>query len=279
MSLYMNRSKSARSTGDASSTATTTVRLIPNPNPPPHTNYSFLPAAARDFIERLLAYSPSIRMPPSAALEHPWLVAFEALATHVPLGNLPPADTHYSQSQLHNSQGSSQEADADAAMELADASMREAPPPGSQPLPGLPGAFPQSQPLQRRADVLLAQSQQERGVDDLVYSDGEDEDDGLSAGPSTVRGKKRKALDFEGSLTPMEEEEEEEEDGEEDPNAMAVSPRKPAARVGAGRGRGAASGRPPRKMVVARGPKRASVPASATRRSERLGNGTPAKGK
>lgn len=221
-------------------------------------------------------------MPPSAALEHPWLIEFENLATHVPLGNLPPVDSQYSQLQLHNSQGSSQDADADAPMEPADGvdadadtSMREEPQPGSQPLPGLPGAFPQSQPLMRRADVLLAQSQQERGPEEIVYSDDENDDVNNNAGPG-ARGTKRKALEFEGSLTPMEEEEESDE--EEDPNAMPVSPQRPAAR--GGRGRGAASGRPVRKMFATRGAKRApATTTSGTRRSERLGNGTPGKGK
>lgn len=215
-----------------------------------------------------------MRMPPSAALEHAWLAGFEDLAAQVPLGKLPPVDSQYSQEHLPDSQGSAEaDADADAPMDGApdpvdvDASMREEPLPGSQ-LPGLPGSFPQSQPIQRRVDVLLAQSQQERGEDeDLVYSDDE-ETNGGDAVPGT-RGTKRKALEFEGSLTPMEEEE------SEDPDAMLMSPRKPARTAR----RGGAGGQPPRKQVVQRGAKRATTTAGGTRRSERIGNGTPGKPK
>ncbi|KZT65380.1 kinase-like protein [Daedalea quercina L-15889] len=241
----------------------------------------FLPsAAASDFIQRLLAFSPTGRMPPSAALEHPWLAGYHHLATDVPLGNIPDVDSQYSQSQLHNPHVDDADADADASMDSGhaepngeNAAMNEEPQMGSQ-LPGLPGAYPQSQQLQRRVDVLQAQSQQEHGDEDIVYS----EDEGVGADESALaesdgRGTKRKALVFEGSLTPMEEEE-----SEDDANAMPVSPRPTRTSGATRRARGAAAGasRPPRSGTARGGRKTAtSTTPNGTRRSERLVNGTP----
>ncbi|TFY55453.1 hypothetical protein EVJ58_g8242 [Rhodofomes roseus] len=167
------------------------------------------------------------------------------------------------------------DADADASMDSGhaetnggDSQMHEEPPVGSQ-LPGLPGAYPQSQQLQRRSVALLQQLQQERGEEEVVVSEDEGVGEDEPVGP-LVRGTKRKAaLVFEGSLTPMEEE-------EEDPNAMPVSPRAVRTAPAHGRkARGAAgpSTHPPRANTTRGGRDAAGTTPNGTRRSERLVNG------
>ncbi|KAH9838995.1 Pkinase-domain-containing protein [Rhodofomes roseus] len=233
--------------------------------------------AARDFIERLLEFSPQTRMPPSSSLEHPWLIPYRWLAANVPLGNaIPPADSQYSQSaHFDAAEDDNANADADASMDSGhaetnggDSQMHEEPPVGSQ-LPGLPGAYPQSQQLQRRSVALLQQLQQERGEEEVVVSEDEGVGEDEPVGP-LVRGTKRKAaLVFEGSLTPMEEE-------EEDPNAMPVSPRAVRTAPAHGRkARGAAgpSTQPPRANTTRGGRNAAGTTPNGTRRSERLVNG------
>ncbi|CDO76220.1 hypothetical protein BN946_scf184894.g9 [Trametes cinnabarina] len=246
-----------------------------------------------DFIRRLLEYDPRKRMTLSDAREHPWMHEQATLRGGV---------------QNHRRTASPEPANAGA----IDASMRSVvsdgmaldPPPAAlevaAPEPHVGGTpltasqdLPDSQEsemggavvtrhasrLQRRANVITqanevgfalpgpSQEMQERAA--------ADDDD------AHARGNKRKAaLDFDASLTPMEEADDENEEPSSDP---APAPRRGRA-AGAKKGRGAkkAAANPPaakrgRRAVAAAAADGENVDAAGRRRSTRLTGPSPRK--
>lgn len=145
--------------------------------------------------------------------------------------------------------------------------------------------------LRRRVDVILSahtrgeelpspsQEMRERAAAEEAQDENEN-----GAGPSRAN-KRKAALDFEGSLTPMEEEEEDEE--EEEP---APTPARGRGAPAAKRGRGAGTKKAGAATPAKRGRGRAAASAVAApplvstngddvglRRSHRLNQGTPVK--
>ncbi|EMD33747.1 hypothetical protein CERSUDRAFT_125997 [Gelatoporia subvermispora B] len=233
-------------------------------------------SAAEHFVRRLLDYEPRSRLTLNAARDHPWLCMQKQQAilagtyrerTASPEPRPIPVDASmYSVLEDETSEPIDEEPmDAEPTYSQGSApSQQSGPSQGathsehSTPR-AIPGAFPTSQSdgdnrtssrLQRRANVTAAS--QETGNDPLDVSVDEAIDSASVDGPSTLSSqapRKRKAsLDFEASLTPMEEEEEEEEE-ESDEQPMANGRRRgraaAATPVTPRRGRGTRARPPP----------------------------------
>ncbi|OSD06682.1 Pkinase-domain-containing protein [Trametes coccinea BRFM310] len=244
---------------------------------------------AEDFIRRLLEYNPRQRMTLTAAREHPWLheqaVLRGGVQNHRRTASPDPAPTAEIDASMRSVASEGMALDPPANEMVLEPHVGGTPLIASQGLPDGPesdmkGALVtrHASRLQRRANVISqanedglplpgpSQEMQERVVA------AEDEE-------TPSRGNKRKAaLDFDASLTPMEEEDEEKEDATSDSAAPQPARR---GRGAAKKGRGAAKKAPANPPTAKKG-RRALAEAeilegevNGRRRSARLGVAGP----
>ncbi|CCL98200.1 uncharacterized protein FIBRA_00194 [Fibroporia radiculosa] len=231
---------------------------------------------AESFLRRLLEYEATNRMTPAAAREHPWLAEEYAKAppeVYRDRTESPEPEPARQDASMASLQPEDVVMDADAAH--GDARMDEEPTDNitaSQSVQ-IPGAYPQSQQpgnsglkreaskLQRRADVILEKQLEQ---EEVVDSDSEPQQ-------ADQENLKRKAFDFEGSLTPMREADSEEED--EVPPLDAV----PVHRTRRGRPASINGEGPAARAKRIKGKQLAEPPATpqGVRRSTRLHNNAP----
>ncbi|KAI9067527.1 Pkinase-domain-containing protein [Trametes sanguinea] len=241
-----------------------------------------------DFIRRLLEYDPRERMTLTAAREHPWLheqaMLRGGVQNHRRTASPDPAHTAEIDASMRSVASESMALDPPAAEMVPEPHVGGTPLIASQGLPDsqnsdMNGALVtrQASRLQRRANVISqanedglplpgpSQEMQERVA-------AEDEEP-----PS--RGNKRKAaLDFDASLTPMEEEDEDKEDPASDTAAPQPTRR---GRGAARKGRGAAKKAPANPPAAKKGRRVLAEAdmfdgeASGRRRSARLGVAGP----
>ncbi|KAI8972182.1 Pkinase-domain-containing protein [Trametes punicea] len=240
-----------------------------------------------DFIRRLLEYDPGKRMTLAAARAHPWLLP-QALLRHnhdLRPRTASPDPANAIDASMRSVASEVMALDTQGEAMDADPQATGTPLLGSQDLPDSQQtgsrAILSRQPsrLQRRANVIShanevgvplpgpSQEMQERAA-------AEDED-------APARANKRKAaLDFDASLTPMEEEDEQEEEPSSD--SAAPPPRRGRAAAGTKKGRG--TKKAPANSPVAKRGRRAAAGAAeenpettGRRRSNRVANASPRK--